>query len=122
MGGDGDLFLRLLSSPLGLAILASGHAAHVNTTNLRLALMDRWVGRSLKDFQKPPPCPVINDTHFRLVSHGWLTRQLFRVKPQTHGCKQIEDVTHEAQSTFGSCTACWICVICQDARLTMRRS
>ena len=50
MGGDRDLLLRLLSSPLGLAILASGHAGHVNTTNLRLALMDRWVKRSFENF------------------------------------------------------------------------
>ena len=41
MGGDREVLLRLLCSPHGLAILASGHAAHVNTTNLRLALMDR---------------------------------------------------------------------------------
>ena len=43
MGGDRELLFRLLCSPHGLAILAAGHAAHVNTTNLRLALMDRWV-------------------------------------------------------------------------------
>jgi hypothetical protein len=44
MGGDRELMFRLLCSPHGLAILAAGHAAHVDTTNLRLALMDRWVG------------------------------------------------------------------------------
>lgn len=43
MGGDRELLFRLLCSPHGLAILAAGHAAHVNTTNLRLALMDRWM-------------------------------------------------------------------------------
>lgn len=41
MGGDRELLFRLLCSPHGLAVLAAGHSAHVNTTNLRLALMDR---------------------------------------------------------------------------------
>ena len=41
MGGNRELLFRLLCSPHGLALLAAGHTAHVNTTNLRLALMDR---------------------------------------------------------------------------------
>ena len=43
MGGDRELLFRLLCSPHGLALLAAGHTAHVNATNLRLALMDRCV-------------------------------------------------------------------------------
>lgn len=52
MGGDRELLFRLLCSPHGLAILAAGHSAHVNTTNLRLALMDRWVVLGLEHLMK----------------------------------------------------------------------
>ena len=95
MGGDRELLFRLLCSPHGLALLAAGHTAHVNTTNLRLALMDRCV---LVTFQRPSQTRL-------LAPRAWLMPGMVRAIRAESAQDKVESSGQEASHHHSSASA-----------------